>query len=227
MIDYEKLETKIKEYLNSGVRTVENINDNKNEIYDKIITLLGSKKDNDNYLSEFKIYLIDNKVIYAYDKISYETGKTTNCIVFTENDYPIFSIEHRISKDKSSDVRSTYESYTIYEDNSNRIFSKIDKKSVIAENLETEDIYTLDKKLLNAKEPTSNKYGIVYLDGRVISLTTKDKIYISGEALTNRLNTIYNDINNIYVTIENRLNTILKREDVKEYKVKRKKYEKN
>ena len=213
IINYEKLKEKIKNYCECKAHIELYVK--KTEEKERILNELFNDKSLKVKIGVFKIIRFDDITVLEYETIEELKNRKTDNLVVVGKDHSILKIEHH---EPVKNLMYKQDTLSIYNENK-RLISRI-----YIENF----FYVIRVKILDKIKETNqyNKKDYTFYkdENETISLKISDEMYFKGEnGFSTALSTAINLVNKISVKISDKLDEILGLEEVKEYKINRKK----
>lgn len=191
------------------------------DTYKKLILqkIFGGKKVEEE-INELREKDVHDFEIYTYLSNDIDSHIQKENLVVTKDHFPIIHLSKY--QPKCSCICYTENTYTIYQDNSSYISSRINTKTYREDNLEIVDVNILDSSDMD-RSYYHKKYKFIIKENKIISLTVGNELFLLGEnGFLNRSNSAIKLISKIGIKIDNKISE-LTNSDMKKYQIVKKK----
>ena len=218
LINHGEMTKKIKGYLDSEeVTKVEVITEGKERELATITTIFGNAVEEPGYLGEFRKAAVGKNTLYYYDTTLLQKQKQISYVAVCEDDKPLFMISH--SEDGNDDCRYSEQCISIYDRETKNLESRIKHNLLLVGDSAVLDVALIDKDMYGYWQ---KNYKFFYHDTSITAYQIEgDKFFNPDDS---RLALAINKVETISTKIRNSVDETLgiRKDVVKEYKIKRK-----
>lgn len=219
-VDYNKILEKIKKYKEKSLFIERTEFDEK--IQKLLVTDLHVSKEYKNIkIKNFKITEFSNFYLYEYETENYLKKENIKTFVIVIDGNPVIKLEH--SENRLNGLKYSNDIYYLYEENTKYLINKTAINSITIGDAKTVTVDLLTRKDSMIREYLQRQIRFYENKDEVLSFCIDDEMLLYNEmCFENRLNIITSEINKNLLAFEDKFNSLLGLEYVKEYKIHRK-----